>query len=358
MTTSRRMYALTAAAALAVLGACDVPTQAPIWDTSWQVPVNDDSIEVGQLLPGGITSTGVVFQVDVQTDSIRTSLGQLCGAPCAAVHGTTAALPAFTSTVFFEDSIPQNVLLVTPAPGETYAYELTNNLSFDPLLPQAGVFGMIVVGLVDPDSNIVGVDTLRGQALTFGVGSTLARAMALNNAAVGGPFQLAAKVIIPAGATVPIDTAGKLTVKTTEDSVGITSVRVVVDSIAIASFAREVDLTDLAGDVEEVVQSARIRIHIENPMAIAGGILVEFQDGIGNQIIPAKPLSLAVGASTQEVGLNLSEVLTLLAQGVVTMKVTGAVSGTLASNAADLHPDDVAQLSSRIFLTLRLNGED
>lgn len=358
MTPSRRMVAFSAMAAVAALVACDIPTSAPIWDTAWQVPVNDDSIEVSQILPGGITSTGVVFQVAVQSDSVRTSLGQLCGAPCAAVNGTTAALPAFTHTIFFEDSIPQDVLLVTPAAGETYAYQITNNLTFDPLLPQAGVFGMIVVGLVDPGNNIVGVDTLRGQALTLGVGTTLSRAMSLKNNAVAGPFQLAAKVVIPAGATVPIDTAGTLKVKTTEDSVGITSVRVVVDSIAVASFAREVDLSDLSGDVEDVVQSAKVRIHMENPMAVAGGIVVKFQDGLGADIIPAKPLTLATGASTQEVGLTLSEVLALLHQGTVTLKVTGVVSGTLGSNAADLHPDDVAQLASRIFLTVRLNGEN
>lgn len=358
MTTSRRTFALAAVTALAVLTACDIPTEAPKWDTSWQVPVNDDSIEVSQLLPGGITSTGVVFQVAVQNDSIRTSLGQLCGAPCAAVHGTTAPLPAFTATVFFEDSIPQNVLLVTPAAGETYAYAITNNLSFDPIRPQPGVFGMIIVGLVDPDSNIVGVDTIRGSATTFGVGTTLNRAMTLKNAAVGGPFQLAAKVVVVAGATVPIDTAGKLTVATTEDSVGITSVRVVVDDVAITSFAREVDLSDLADDVDDVVQSAKVRIQIQNPMAIAGAILLEFQDGGGGAIIPAKPLTLAVGASTQEIGLTLSEILTLLDYGIVNLKVTGAVTGTLSSNAADLRPDDVAQLSSRVFLTVRINGEN
>jgi len=70
MTSPRRTFALAAITAVAVLVACDIPTQAPIWDTTWQVPVNDDSIAVGQLLPGGVTSTGVVFQVAVVSDSI------------------------------------------------------------------------------------------------------------------------------------------------------------------------------------------------------------------------------------------------------------------------------------------------
>src|SRR6188508_3433395 len=104
MTSPRRTLALAAMTAVAAIGACDIPTAAPIWDTTWQVPVNDDSVTVGQMLPGGVTSTGIIFQVAVQPDSIGSSLGQLCGAPCAAVHGTTAALPAFTATIFFEDS--------------------------------------------------------------------------------------------------------------------------------------------------------------------------------------------------------------------------------------------------------------
>jgi len=247
---------------------------------------------------------------------------------------------------------------VTPAAGETYAYQIRNDLSFDPLRPQVGVNGMIVVGLVDPDSNVIGVDTLRGQALAFAIGSTLSRAIPLNAAPVSGPFQLAARIIIPAGATVPIDTSSRLTVTSAEDSVGISSVRIVVDSVAITSFAREVDLAGLAGDVKSIVQGARVKIHLQNPMAVVGGVVLDFQDGLGASIIPAKPFALATGASDQEVGLTLNEIKTLLDVGVVTMKVTGVVTGTLSSNAADVNPTDVAELRSRIFLDLRVNGDD
>jgi hypothetical protein len=358
MTSPRRTFVLAAITAVAVLVACDIPTQAPTWDTTWQVPVNDDSIAVGQLLPGGITSTGVVFQVAVKPDSIARSLGVLCGAPCGAVHGTTAALPAFSATFSVADSIPAGVLQVTPAAGQTYAYQIRNNLSFDPLRPQVGINGMIVIGLKDPSNNVIGVDTLRGQALAFGIGTTLSRAMPLGSAPVSGPFLLAAQIVIPAGATVPIDTSSRLTITSTEDSVGISSARIVIDSVAITSFAREVDLSGLAGDVKSIVQGARVKIHLQNPMAVVGGVVLDFQDGIGNSIIPAKPFALATGASDQEVGLTLSEVKTLLDQGIVTMKVTGAVTGTLSSNSADVNPTDVAELRSRIFLDLRVNGDN
>src|SRR6478736_2871953 len=293
MTSPRRTIALAAMAAVAALGACDIPTSAPIWDTTWQVPVNDDSIEVAQLLPGGITSSGIVFQVAVKSDSISASLGTLCGAPCAAVSGTTAPLPAFTATLFVEDSIPDEVLQVTPAAGQTFAYSIRNQLTFDPLRPQVGVNGTIIVVMVDPDSNIIAVDTLRGQATALPIGTTLQRAMPLGTAPVSGPFQLAAHIIIPAGATVPIDTAGRLTVKTTEDSVGITSARIIIDSVAIASFSRQLDLTGLSSDVESIVQGARVKIHLQNPMAVAGGVVLSFQDGLGGDVIPAKPFALA-----------------------------------------------------------------
>lgn len=358
MTSPRRTLALAAIAAVAALGACDIPTAAPIWDTTWQVPVNDDSIEVDQVLPGGITSTGVVFQVAVQSDSVSSSLGEMCGAPCAAVHGMNTAIPPFTVILFVEDSFPANVLQITPGPGQSYAYEIRNDLTFDPLRPAGGVFGMIIVGMVDPDSNIVAVDTVLGEDVALPVGTTLARTMPLGTAPVGGPFQLAARVEVPTGGTAVIDTAGRITVTTTQDSVGIAAARVVIDSVAISSFSRELDLSDLADDVTSIVQSARVRVQIQNPMAIAGAVLLEFQDGVGTDLIPAKPFALAGGASTQEVGLSLAEIVTLLDYGIVTMRVTGVVTGTLGSNAADVHPNDVAQLSSRVFLELRVNGED
>ena len=358
MTSPRRTFALAAMTAVAAIGACDIPTSAPHWDTTWQIPVNDDSIEVGQVLPGGVTSTGVVFQVAVRPDSVFGSLGSLCGAPCAAVHGTTAALPAFTATLFVEDSIPAEVLQVTPAAGQTYRYEIRNNLAFDPLRPQVGINGMIIVGMIDPDSNVIAVDTLRGQASALPIGATLLRAMPINATPVSGPFQISARIVIPAGATVPIDTSGRVTVTSTEDSVGITSARVIIDSVAIASFSQEVDMSGLAGDVKSIVQAARIDIHMENPMAIAGAVLLEFKNGGGTDIIPAKPFNLAQGATTQQVSISLNDIRALLDVGIVTMKVTGVVTGTLSSNAADVTPTDVAELRSRIFLTLQVNGED
>jgi hypothetical protein len=344
-------------AALGLAAACDVPTSAPKWDTSWQVPVSEDSVTIGQLLPGGVSSTGVLFNVAVQRDSVVTSLGAMCGGPCAAKHGTTDSLPAFSFTLFVEDSVPQNVVLVTPAPGSTYSYQVKNDLSFDPLRPQGGVFGTLIVGLVDPDSNVIAVDTVRGQTVTVAPGTVLSRTMAMTSAGVKGPFQLAARVIVPAGAVVPIDTLSSITIRSTQDSVGLSSVRVVVDSLSIVSLSKDVDLTGLVGEFESSIQAAEVKITIQNPMSIGGAVQLNFQDGLGADIIPPKAFTLAPGSTVQTIGLTQAGILDLIEYGTVHLRITGVVAGTLGASVAEIHPDDVAELKSRIFVTVRV-GED
>jgi hypothetical protein len=345
-----------AAVALGLLAACDVPTSAPKWDTSWQVPVSEDSVTIGQLLPGGVTTTGVLFNVAVGRDSVKASLGTMCPT-CGAAHGTTAALPAINYTLFIEDSVPQNVVQVTPAAGTSYAYQIVNNLPFDPLRPQAGVFGTLIIGLVDPDSNVIAVDTVRGQTVTVAPGTTLSRAMPMANLPVGGPFQLAAKVIIPAGATVPIDTGARVTIRSNQDSVGLSSVRVVVDSLSIVSISKDVDMTGIVGEFESSIQAAEVKITIQNPMSVGGAVQLQFEDDLGNDIIPPKAFTLAPGSTVQSIGLTQAGILDLIDYGTVHLRITGVVAGTLGASVAEIHPDDVAQLKSRIFVTVRI-GED
>jgi hypothetical protein len=345
-----------AAVALGLLAACDLPTAAPKWDTSWQVPVSEDSVTIGQLLPGGVTTTGVLFNVAVQKDSVAASLGSMC-AGCGAVHGTTAALPGFTFTLFVEDSVPQNVVQVTPAAGTSYAYQVQNDLSFDPLRPEPGVFGTLIIGLVDPDSNVIAVDTVLGQNVTVAPGTTLSRTMPMANLPVGGPFQLAARVIVPAGATVPIDTSSRLVIRSNQDSVGLSSVRVVVDSLSIVSISKELDLTGIVGEFESSIQSADIKITIRNPMSVGGAVQLNFLDGLGADILPPKSFVLSPGDTEQMIGLTQAGILDLIEYGTVNLRITGVVAGTLGASVAEIHPDDVAELKSRVFVTVRI-GED
>src|SRR5438477_3190326 len=87
------------AAALAVLSACSIPTDAPKYDTEWNVPGKSTTISVNSLLPSGVSPTNdnSAFQVTVSpaTSTITRTLGQDCAA-CAALNGQTVPKPAFT----------------------------------------------------------------------------------------------------------------------------------------------------------------------------------------------------------------------------------------------------------------------
>jgi len=52
---------------LAVLSGCEYPTEAPIFDVRWVVPIEETSISVVDLLPatGAVTVVGTNFDVAV-----------------------------------------------------------------------------------------------------------------------------------------------------------------------------------------------------------------------------------------------------------------------------------------------------
>ena len=119
--------------ALLALGACEVPTSLPEWDTLWIAPGQSTTISVASLLPAqvSVTSSGDAFQLDVAPVSFQESLGEAC-ASCALLNGLTLPKPAFTIEISATAPLPSEVVSAKLASGQI-AVALTHDFGFDPL---------------------------------------------------------------------------------------------------------------------------------------------------------------------------------------------------------------------------------
>src|SRR5260370_1633284 len=97
--------------AMGGLGACTIPTDAPVTDTRWVVPAQTTRIAVDKYLPSGVTvapdSSG--FLVSVPGATVTRTLGQDC-AQCTAANGLTAPKPAFVGSASISTSVPTDIV--------------------------------------------------------------------------------------------------------------------------------------------------------------------------------------------------------------------------------------------------------
>ena len=88
---------LVATAPCLLLAACDIPTDVPILEQRWVIPVEESALGVDELLPSGVTLAGSNFSVNVDPVSAGESIGVLCPA-CPDSGGVPVPVPAFSGS--------------------------------------------------------------------------------------------------------------------------------------------------------------------------------------------------------------------------------------------------------------------
>ena len=73
---------LAALAACVPLPGCEIPTDVPIVEQRWLIPVEETTLGVDELLPDGVAVSGNDFDVSVDPVSTSETLGALCGIAC------------------------------------------------------------------------------------------------------------------------------------------------------------------------------------------------------------------------------------------------------------------------------------
>ena len=348
----RRGFPLWIAVPLALgLAACDLPSELPTWDTTWVVPGESTTIGVSTLLPSSISTSGSSFVLSLPAVSLTQTLGQMCGTVCTSplVQGQTIPKPAFDFSSSSSIALPGGVNAVTIS-GGTLEVSLTHDFSFDPIVPSANNYGFIALTATS-NGVTIGRDTIHGRNQTFPSGSTITRSVALASpSTVSGPITVSVQVVSPAGGTVTIDADDRLQVSVTPTQVQVSQATIPVTDRTISAGSVELDLGEEGLDetVTERTHAGALLLDIENPFAGTTGTLDLTVRANGSTI--DKSVSLAAGTTTARIEFNREEIRTILGSGVVTLDVSGTVSGPAAG--VTVTPTQVVTIRSRLELTV------
>jgi hypothetical protein len=308
-----RTVLATAAVAVLLVG-CEIPTEAPILEQRWIIPLNETTLGVNELLPAGIVVSGGNFDVSIDPVTMSEDLGTLC-ASCVVLNGVTTTLPPFNGTFNSTSTLPSDVVSATIVSGSV-EISIQNGLSFDPL--ENG--GTLTITVTDGVGGAqLGQVVVSGEPLA--PGSTTIKTMAIAAANVGSTLDISAAMNAPGGQTVTINTSERATITATTTSLLVSSATVNVGS-------RSVNIQDVALDVAALdsvftdrIVEGTIILDVVNPF----GISVSGTVNIGPT---SKSFSLGAGAtSSVSISYTGAELRSFLGQSGVTFSGSGTATG-------------------------------
>ncbi|MDB4898472.1 MAG: hypothetical protein JWN53_280 [Gemmatimonadetes bacterium] len=334
-------------AALALLGACDIPSSSPLVDTRWTVPAPSTTISVGSLLPSGVTiladSSG--FAVAVDPVSVIRALSQDCSA-CASANGLTVPKPAFTAQASAGTALPSDIASATLTAG-TLAIALRNNYNFDPLRPSSTARGFVVF-TVSSGATQLGRDSVNGATLALPPGGTLTRVIPLAGTVTGSaPVTVTVKLDSPAGDSVQMDASRTIGATATPSGIVVASASVVVAGRQVSATST-IDLSQVDSSVINHVESGSLLLDVANPFGVTGTLAVRFS---APGITPIdKSVPLAADSSSPSIAFTSAELRQLFGH-LVTITFSGPVS---AAAPVTVSPKQAVVVTSHLDVNVRI----
>jgi hypothetical protein len=337
----------SALAVAALLGSgCDFPTEPPILEHDWVVPVDRTTVSVAELLPVGVTLSGGAFALAVEPVVSARTLGSLCP-PCAPLDGQTVPVPPFQASFGSSSRLPADVTSAVLASG-TVQLSLRNGLAFNPLANG----GVIVITLRDGAAGRqLGRLELRGPGDALPAGGTLTRTVALAPGAIGPVLTSTTDLTVRAGSVARIDTDQEIRLTATPAGVLASSAGVDVSGEPVTFESVEVDVADLE-DFEEDIASGALLLDVTNPFGVAlnGQIRVIYPDGT-----LTKPVTIgAAPRSSVSIPFSADELRAFIGAAPVTLSGSGTVAG--GAGAITVAPQQVLDIAAKLRLTVQIGG--
>jgi len=297
-----------------ILLGCDIPTALPILEQRWILPLEQAKVGVEELLPAGVSVSDGVLEVSIDTITTNSSLDSLCAA-CAALNGSTAAVPAFTSSFNGSVNLPANMSSVEISSGSVHV-AVTNGLSFDPL---AGG-GSIEATILDGDGGLQLAQLIFSGALA--PGTTLTQSISIGNSNVGNEVFAVITVTSPGGQIAPINTSEQLSVATTGSALIMGSATVSLEGHAVEVDVVKLDLDHIGPEIIERIVNGSLILEVTNPF----GVSLSGNINIGPT---SKSFSISEdGRSTTTISYTRNELTSFLGEKGVTLSLSGTANGT------------------------------
>ena len=346
---------LSGIAVLALLAACDVPTEPPEFETRWIVPAEQTRFGVAQLLPGDVrlAPDSSAFIVEFDPVSYSETLGALC-TECALLDGQTVpAKPAFIGSASSGITLPADVVSFQVVGGQVEV-EIVNGFNFDPIRPADGAFGTIELAITDEsDDELLGSLVIDGVDQAFPPGATLTRIVELTPATVEGDIGSSATIYSPLGDPVTIDASLPFSVTASPSNVRVANVEVDVSNRSVTFAPVPFDFEGVDSTVTNRVESGSFLLDVVNPFGVAadfdltvsGPTIVEIQKSAS--IEGAAEESVVIPFTREEIRSFLGEPGVILSGGAVVDPDAGNVT---------VDPGEELILDAALDVTLRIGG--
>lgn len=307
--------------------ACEFPTESPLWDQTWVVPVESIVVGATDLLPDDVdvNADTTAFTAETPEATIRVTLADVCTS-CLILNGLRTRKPEFGDTVTTETTLPSELVSATLA-GGAFDVVVGHNLNFDPLRPSAdpGAPRGYMVFRFSSNGTVVAYDSISGDDAAFPGGSTLTPDLPIRPVEVSSSIVLDVYIYSPEGDSVTVeafDTAG-LTLH--PSVVEISQVTLEASSITIEPVRSTMDFSGVDSTAIEHVQSGALLVDVANPWNVAGTLDVTLEPPD-----PAIQRSLALRPGTYQdrIEFTASEQRALLDAGVVGVEATGSFAST------------------------------
>jgi hypothetical protein len=354
------------------VAACDVYAIAtdpfPGLVQTWNLPVTETSISVASLLPTGVAiySTPAstppdssAFSVTMPAIAYNQPLAPNCAA-CLLINGTTAPKPAFNigNGNGSRALLPANVVSATVL-GASITYTIVNGLSFDPIRvnpsnPTGLQQGQLDI-IIRSNSEVLAMQTLRGDTATLPAGSTFSRTISLATGIVRDSINVDVLVNSPAGEPVLMDASRSIAVSATVTGLRVGAVTINVPTASLNSGTPEqVDIGELDESFTERAIGGGLELTVTNPFAVAGNMNVTFTPTPGPAISKTATLNAVTTPQRLSITLDSLEISRILKSNPSpTLSMGGSVS---APAPITVTPKQVIAMSNRIVLKIRAFG--
>lgn len=334
---------IAAVTGLCLLTACDLPTDAPIIDQQWIVPIETTSISVSQLLPSGVTIVGTRFAVNVGGLSSTQTLGTACGA-CGPLNGQTAPVPAFNYTYATAPTNLPNLVTGADLASGTLNISVQNGFSFDPTTGG----GSVSITVTESGGRVIGTSVITG----LPAGQTTTRSIALTAGAVG--TSIAASVVIDsrgAPATL-INTSQQVTVTATPQSILVNSAKVSVAGKNFNVDQQNLDVSDIDEDVSDKIEEGAIVLDITNPFGVSMSATIRIT---GPSVNLVRTIAVpATATSSVRLSYTGDELRSFLGKEGVTLTGNGSIAA--AAGTITVTPAQTVQLKAKLDVKIRIGS--
>lgn len=364
-----RLAALAALAASAVLAACEVPTEAPRWQTQWQVPAESASLAVKNFLPANIAvaTGGGAFVVSVPAPgTVSTTLGAICGAACSTA--ATIPIPAFNNAgapISGTFTVPATVNQVTVTGGQL-DIPVANGFTFDPLRPPgtASVGSVRIRLTAGAGAFTVADTTISGTTNAMQAGQTTTYRIAVRPGAYpAGTWSYQVTVTCPGSTSTaviaPSQTFG-VNPSVVAPGITVSKATVVVAGQAVSDSSPAFDLSSTTISTN-TLQSVGVVLKITNPFSVSSAYSIALTaPGVTpvtkSLVIPSAANDSTPATATQTIAFTPAEFSQFLGRAGVRLRYSGAVTGTGPGNTVTVRPTHVLGIQASVLAAVMVGN--